>query len=171
MSGQHRSSLNKLLLVGLTLFFICYLMNSVEAYRAFKAHRKFAKHLFRFVKKEKHFFKKKGLEAAALLAISGVGKKKVFPVPFPLPIPVVHQPIIHEVLPFGKFAAKGATKGIALDLLTTAKTGGLGGLGGVGGIGHGIGGIGGHGIGGGGFGGLGGIGGLGLGGGLGGLGF
>lgn len=59
---------------------------TADAGSPFKAHRKFAKHLYKFVRKEKKFFKKKGLEAAALVALSSVNKKKI-PIPFPLPIP------------------------------------------------------------------------------------
>ncbi|KAH9501507.1 hypothetical protein DERF_012348 [Dermatophagoides farinae] len=156
---MNRSSMNQLIITTLLIMiFICFIMaiTTVESSSVFKAHRKFAKHLYKFIRKEKKFFKKKGIEVAALAALSSVHKKKI-PIPFPLPIPVIKQPIIHEPIFYGgKFAEKGLAKGAALDLLAHAKTGGLighGGFGhgGVGGLGHlglgglhgGIGGIGG----------------------------
>ena len=57
-----------------------------EAY-SFKGHKKFAKHLYKFMRKEKGFLKKKAFEGAALLALGSMTKKKVFPIPLPLPIP------------------------------------------------------------------------------------
>ncbi|KAH9414610.1 hypothetical protein DERP_008806 [Dermatophagoides pteronyssinus] len=159
---MNRSSLNQLIMTTiLILLIICFIMaiSSVESATIFKSHRKFAKHLYKFIRKEKKFFKKKGIEVAALAAISSIHKKKI-PIPFPLPIPVIKQPIIHEPIFYGgKFAEKGLAKGAALDLLAHAKTGGLIGHGG---FGHsGIGGLGQLGLGGihGGIGGMGGVGG------------
>lgn len=81
---MNRSTINKLVLALAIL--TCLLVFIVTVDASFKQHKKFAKHLFKFVKKEKKFFKKKGLEAAALIAMSGFHKKKI-PLPFPLPIP------------------------------------------------------------------------------------
>lgn len=76
---------------------------------------------------------------------------------------IIHQPIIHEPVFMGKFTQKAVAKGIALDLLTQAKLGGI--VPGAG-IGYGGGGVGlGGGFGGGLGGGLG-LGGIGLGGGI-----
>lgn len=76
-----------LILLFLLVIIVCFIMSSVDASSSsFKSHRKFAKHLYKFIRKEKKFFKKKGLEAAALIALSSYSKKKI-PLPFPLPIP------------------------------------------------------------------------------------
>ena len=83
--GLNRSATNKLILCVIVLSCLCFLFVSVDA--SYKAHKKFAKHLYRFLRKEKHFFKKKGIEAAAMLAFGSLHKKKIFPLPFPLPIP------------------------------------------------------------------------------------
>lgn len=79
-----RSTTNKLILCALVLFFFCFLLVTVDG---FKAHKKFVKHLYKFIKREKKFFKVKGLEAAALLAVGKMSKKKLTPIPLPLPIP------------------------------------------------------------------------------------
>lgn len=83
-SGLKRSTTNKLILFAIVLLCLCFVILSVDA--TYKYHKKFAKHLYKFLKKEKKFFKKKGLEAAALLALGGY-KKKLMPLPVPLPIP------------------------------------------------------------------------------------
>lgn len=82
-----RSTTNTLIVLLVLAFCLCVFVASVDAYNKIKATKRFAKHLFRFVKREKKFFKKKGIEVAALAALGHVSKKKLFPLPIPLPIP------------------------------------------------------------------------------------
>ena len=88
MIGLGKSRANKLILFGLVLLCLCFLLASVVAYGSYKAHKRFAKHLYKFLKEERYFLKKKGIEAAALFALTSMGKKKI-PIPLPLPIPYV----------------------------------------------------------------------------------
>lgn len=60
-----------ILISALVLLCLSFLFVSVDG--SFKYHKRFAKHLFRFVKKEKYMIKK-GL---AIAAMAGMGAKKI----------------------------------------------------------------------------------------------
>lgn len=71
MIGLGKSRTNKWILLGFVLLCLCFVFVSVEG--SYKYHKRFAKHLLKFMKKEKHYITK-GL---ALAAMAGLSKKKV----------------------------------------------------------------------------------------------
>lgn len=70
------SKTRTILLLGFAFFCLSIIFSSVDG-GSLKYHKRFAKHLYKFMKKEKYFFKKKGLGAAAILALSHVKKSVV----------------------------------------------------------------------------------------------